>query len=144
VYAHPDVVAALEVLGDAAVAVEPGETFSAGGFSVRAVGGRHADIYDGLPGCANIGFVVEGALYHPGDSLFVPSERIQHLLVPISGPWLHLAAAIDFVRAVAPAHAYPIHDMLLSDIGRQGAGRWLESKGEAPYFEIPVGTAVDV
>jgi hypothetical protein len=39
-------------------AVEVGETFTAAGFGVRAVGGAHAEIIDGLPGCPGIGFLV--------------------------------------------------------------------------------------
>ena len=34
-----------------------GEEFSAAGFTVRAVGARHAFVYDGLPDCANLGYM---------------------------------------------------------------------------------------
>src|ERR1700730_10858209 len=66
VYAPAPVVAELAKLGDAAVSVESGQTFTAGGFSVAAVGGRHAQTWGGKPDCANLGYVVEG-IYHPGD-----------------------------------------------------------------------------
>ena len=52
-------------------AVTPGETFAVAGLDVHVVGGEHAEIYDGLPGCANVGFVL-GGVYHPGDALHVP------------------------------------------------------------------------
>ena len=52
---------------------------------LRVVGGAHAEIYEGLPGCANVGFVVEG-VYHPGDSLFVPDVPVTTLLVPWTVP----------------------------------------------------------
>ena len=87
VYTHPQLAAEL---GDGVRAVSPGEVLTAAGFTVQAVGGEHAEIIDGLPGCANIGFVVDG-VYHPGDSLFVPSEPVETLLIPAAGPWLKMA-----------------------------------------------------
>lgn len=73
-------------LGGTAVAVEAGQRFTAAGFAVDVVGGAHAEIYDGLPGCANVGFVVDGTVYHPGDSLFVPPSPVETLFVPAAAP----------------------------------------------------------
>ncbi|WP_405728844.1 MBL fold metallo-hydrolase [Streptomyces sp. NBC_01537] len=140
VHTHPALAA---TLGDGVIPVAPGDTFTAAGFSVRAVGGAHADIIDGLPGCPNIGFIVDG-LYHPGDSLFVPAEPVDTLLVPASGPWLKLGEAIEFTRAVKPARAFPIHDAMLSDLGLHGFDRWLDMKGGTDYARIPLGESVEV
>ena len=100
----------LTALGDAAVAVAPGESFSVAGFAVTVVGGEHAEIYPAIPRIANVGYLVDGSVYHPGDSFFVPPEPVATLLVPTSAPWLKLAEAIDFVRAVEPERAFSIHD----------------------------------
>ncbi len=43
-------------IGDAVTVVAAGDTVDVAGFTVTAVGGRHAEIYDGLPGCANLGY----------------------------------------------------------------------------------------
>ncbi|MER5647515.1 MBL fold metallo-hydrolase [Streptosporangium sp. NPDC002524] len=128
-------------LGEGAVAVAAGETFTAAGFTVKAVGGEHAEIIDGLPGCPNLGFLVDG-LYHPGDSFFVPSEEVETLLVPASGPWVKIGEAITFVRDVRPARAFPIHDIHLSGIGLEYFDAWLEA--ETDYARIPAGTSVDL
>jgi L-ascorbate metabolism protein UlaG (beta-lactamase superfamily) len=128
-------------LGDGVTAVAAGDTFTAAGFTVRAVGGEHAEVIDGLPGCPNIGFVVEG-VYHPGDSLFVPAEQVDTLLIPSSGPWLKHREAIEFARAVGPARAFPIHDAHQSEVGRDNFDRWLE--GETDYARIPLGESVDL
>jgi L-ascorbate metabolism protein UlaG (beta-lactamase superfamily) len=143
VYAHADVARQLEKLGDAVVTVASGDEFDAGGFQVRVVGGAHAEIYDGLPGCANVGFVVDG-VYHPGDSLFVPDVPVTTLLVPTSAPWLKLADGLDFVRAIGPARAHSIHDAMLSDKGEQIIDRWHDLKGNTEYSRVPVGQTVDV
>jgi L-ascorbate metabolism protein UlaG (beta-lactamase superfamily) len=127
----------------AANAVEPGDTFSAAGLQVRVVGGEHAVIYDGLPGCANVGFVL-GGVYHPGDALYVPDEEVETLLVPVSAPWLKLGEALDFVRSVRPARAIPIHDALFSEIGNAGADRWMNMKADTQYRRLGPGESLEV
>lgn len=124
--------------------VAVGDTFDAAGFTVRAVGGKHSVIYDGVPDVANIGYVVDDAVYHPGDSTFVPDGPVETLLVPTMAPWLKLAEAIDFVRAVRPARAYSIHDAMLSERGQAGVDRWLTMRGETDYGRITPGEAVEL
>lgn len=129
-------------LGGGVVGVREGEAFTAAGFSVRAVGGRHAEIIDGLPGCPNLGYVVEG-VYHPGDSYFVPSEPVDTLLVPAAGPWARHREGIEFLRAIAPARAFPIHDAGLSDIGLHNFDGWLAEE-DTDYARIPLGGSVSL
>lgn len=142
VHTHP---ALAEVLGEGTTAVSVGDTFTAAGFDVRAVGGEHAEIIDGLPGCPNIGFLVDG-VYHPGDSFFVPDEPVDTLLLPAAGPWVKLGEAIEFVRAIRPARVFPIHDINLSEIGRAGFDAWVEGEpdGKTPYARIPDGESVEL
>jgi L-ascorbate metabolism protein UlaG (beta-lactamase superfamily) len=144
VHAPAPVAEMLSALGDAVIIVAPGDTVTAGGFEVAVVGGLHAEIYDGLPGCPNVGYVVDGSVYHPGDALHVPEQRIATLLLPVSGPWLKLSEAIDFVRAVAPERAFPIHDALFSPEGLGLADRWMGMKAETAYERIPNGGSLDV
>ena len=69
--------------------VAPGESFDPG-IPVRVVGELHAVIHPEMPRFFNSGYVVTGDLtvYHPGDSLTMPDEDIDVLLVPSSAPWL--------------------------------------------------------
>jgi L-ascorbate metabolism protein UlaG (beta-lactamase superfamily) len=129
--------------GVAANAVAPGDTFSAAGLQVRVVGGEHAEIYDGEPGCANVGFVI-GGVYHPGDALHVPDVEVETLLVPVSGPWLKLGEALAFVRTVRPARAIPIHDALLSAVGNRGVDRWMGMKADTDYRRLAAGESLEV
>jgi L-ascorbate metabolism protein UlaG (beta-lactamase superfamily) len=119
-------------------AVSPGDTFEVAGLDVRVVGGQHAEIYEGLPGIVNVGFVIDG-VYHPGDSVHVPDVTVETLLVPAGGPWLKLAEALDFVRAVQPARAFPIHDALLSEIGNRLIDNWFTDKGQTDYRRLAPG-----
>lgn len=130
-----------EVLGAGVTAVEPGDTFTAAGFTVRVVGGEHAEIIDGWPGCPNIGFIVDG-VYHPGDSLFVPAEPVDTLLIPAAGPWLKLREAIEFVRTIKPARAFPIHDAALNAYGQNHFDQWLDGQGGADYSRVALGESV--
>jgi L-ascorbate metabolism protein UlaG (beta-lactamase superfamily) len=144
VHTNADVVAQLTQRGVTAQPVSPGSVFSVAGFDVRVVGGEHAEIYDGLPGCANVGFVIEGSVYHPGDALFVPDGDIDTLLVPVSAPWLKLREAIEFVRAVRPRRAHPIHDAMLSEIGLNNVDTWVGGKGGSDYSRIASGESVEL
>jgi len=107
------------------VPVSVGETFDAAGFSVRAVGGRHATVFDGRPDCANLGYIVEESAYHPGDSLFVPDVPVHALFVPLQASWLKAAEAIEFVRAVRPELTVPIHEGQVNERGLAALNSWL-------------------
>lgn len=132
---------ALRVAAATITSVAAGDTFTAGGFEVTTVGGEHAEIYEDLPGCANVGFIVEG-VYHPGDSFFVPEQPVTTLLIPAAAPWFKLSEALDFARAVAPTRAFPIHDRMLStDIGFDYFDAWMQAKGNTDYARIPLGKA---
>ncbi|MPZ79917.1 MAG: MBL fold metallo-hydrolase [Actinophytocola sp.] len=107
-------------LGLAAEQVRPGDNLTLAGAEVAVVGGEHAVIHADIPVPPNAGYVVGGgAFYHPGDALFVPEQKIDVLGLPSAAPWLKTGEAVDFLRAVAPRVAVPIHQELLSDIGKK-------------------------
>lgn len=144
IFTHADVVGELDA---AATAVAPGDSFEAAGFRVRAVGGRHAEVYEGFPDCANVGFIVDtpsGALYHPGDSLHLPDTPVDTLLLPAAAPWLKLAEALDFARAVAPRRIHPVHDAYLSELGWGIVDSWFDEESRAGYHRIPIGGFVEL
>jgi L-ascorbate metabolism protein UlaG (beta-lactamase superfamily) len=141
VYTHAALAAELHELDAQAVSV--GDTLTAAGFGVKVVGGQHAEIYDGLPGCPNIGFIVEG-VYHPGDSYFVPGEEVETLLVPASGPWMKTGESLDFTRAVKPARALAIHDAMASELGLGSFARWMEMKGEVSCTVLKPGESLSL
>ncbi|MDJ0456298.1 MBL fold metallo-hydrolase [Arthrobacter sp. NQ7] len=98
--------------------VEPGQAFQAAGFDIRSFGGQHALIHPQIPVVANIGFLVDGNVYHPGDSFIIPDGiEVQTLLVPLHAPWSKSAEVVDFVIGVRAPRAFQIHDGLLNDNG---------------------------
>ncbi|KES07608.1 beta-lactamase [Streptomyces toyocaensis] len=124
----------LEVTGVASDA-----EFTAAGFRVRAVGGRHAFIYGGQPDCANLGYIVDEAVYHPGDALHVPEQSIETLLVPVQGSWMKMAEAIDFVKAVKPQRTFAIHDAQINDRGLSSVNGWLAEETDSGYRYLMPG-----
>ena len=98
--------------------VAPGDTVTAGPFTLSFFGGRHNVIHESIPVIDNVGVLVNGAFYYPGDSYAVPGDvDVQLLAAPVGAPWLKIGEAMDFVLAVAPRRAFGTHDMTLSRAG---------------------------
>ena len=107
----PDTATAVSGLPEVHQVAQVGDRLTFGGTTIDVVGGLHAAVYGAVPGCTNSAYLLDdGALLHPGDSFFVPDRSVDVLAVAIDGPWLKLAEAVDYVRAVAPRIAVPIHE----------------------------------
>lgn len=91
---------------------------------IAAVGGRHAIIHPDIPRVGNIGLVLSAGegpqLGITGDSLEPVQEfhGIDALAFAVVAPWSKMAETIDFLRAVGPKLALPVHDAVASDVGR--------------------------
>jgi L-ascorbate metabolism protein UlaG (beta-lactamase superfamily) len=149
VYTHPDVAEKLSALSGVVNFVVAGDEFTAAGFRVRAYGGLHAIIHPDIPRIANLGFLIEdpdggGNVYHPGDSFEVPTDvRVDSLLVPVSGPWLKMAEAIDFTRQVAPRRAYALHDGLYNDFALGLVKNLMGNLSGTEFARLEPGQQVD-
>jgi L-ascorbate metabolism protein UlaG (beta-lactamase superfamily) len=133
--------------GERLHAIRGGDRFTAAGFEVTTIGDVHALIHADVPQVANVAFVVDGAILHPGDSFTVPGageEQIAVLLAPVSAPWLSVGEVIDFVRAVRPRRVVPIHSALLSDVGNALVDRLVAGMGGADYQRLAVGETTRV
>jgi L-ascorbate metabolism protein UlaG (beta-lactamase superfamily) len=143
VWAPASVVEALES-SDRIVAVSAGDTFAAAGFDVTVFGEHHAIIHDDIPLMDNVGYLIDGTVYHPGDSYFVPGVAVETLLVPTSGPWAKLGEGVDFIRAITPARAIQIHDLMLSEVGRGSFAEFTGNLTGIPLETLELGTTVTV
>jgi len=123
------------------VPVRPGGCFSVAGFEVNVHGGRHAAVVPGQATCPNAGFQV-GGLYHPGDSLELPDDRVGTLLVPMQASWLKTAEAIAFLQAAAPRRAFGIHDGQINERAIGSINSWLGQHSE--YQWIPPGAEAEL
>ncbi len=142
VYAHPDVLAALD--GVPGQPVRPGDTVEAAGFEVRVFGDRHAYVHEDVPDLPNNAYLVGGRVYYSGDSWSRPDVPVETLLLPIGGPWVKLGEAIDFVRALAPQRAFPTHDAVLTGPGQQFSDTWVQQRGGTDYRRLEIGSPVEL
>lgn len=101
------------------------DTITIGSVTVEGVGDRHAFNHRGVPRCGNTGFVIsadgEPTLFHPGDAYDgVPDRHVDVLALPLNAPWTAVRDTLEFVNRLSPRWAVPIHDALLSELGREG------------------------
>ena len=98
--------------------VAPGTTVSVGGASVEVLGGQHAVIHPDIPVIPNNAYLVDGTHLHPGDSItVVPPQPVEVLFRPATAPWEKLSETVDYLRAVSPRTAVPIHQAMLAITG---------------------------
>ena len=128
--------------------VAPGDTVTAGRFTLRFFGGEHAVIHSSVPAVDNLGVLINDKLYYPGDSYAAPEGvEVDTLAAPLGAPWLKIGDAMDFVLAVKPRRAFGVHDMTLSVIGRnihRSRLQWATERNGGEFFELDPGDALDL
>ncbi|MBD2834614.1 MBL fold metallo-hydrolase [[Kitasatospora] papulosa] len=118
-----------------------GDTFTAAGFEVQVHGELHAVIHPDIPRITNIGFLVDGSVFHPGDALTVPDHPVETLMLPVMAPWSKISEVIDYVREVKPRRAIDIHDALLTDLARPIYDMQIGALGGADHSRLTPGDA---
>ncbi|MFF3981701.1 MBL fold metallo-hydrolase [Streptomyces sp. NPDC055808] len=121
-----------------------GDTFSAAGFDVQVHGELHAVIHPDIPRITNIGFLVDGSVFHPGDALTVPGHAVDTLMLPVMAPWNKISEVIDYVREVKPRRAIDIHDALLTDLARPIYDSQIGGLGGAEHQRLTPGDSTDL
>jgi L-ascorbate metabolism protein UlaG (beta-lactamase superfamily) len=134
--------------------VAPGQVLEIAGVRVTVGGGDHALIHAEIPRAVNVTYLVEAdgaSVFHPGDSYetpaALPTGGLDVLLLPVSGPWMKLAEAIDFTRSVPARTVVPIHEALLSEIGLGMVGARLDTArlgGDYTYSRLQAGESLTV
>lgn len=122
-YAEPQAAAVLQEAGIGAEHTVSGETLVFGSAQVTPVGEQHALINEALPRIGNLGVVLrskgEPSLFHPGDAYDAEPGQIDILALPLNAPWTASRDTVAFARRISPRVCIPIHDALLSDVGRR-------------------------
>ncbi|MFJ4174203.1 MBL fold metallo-hydrolase [Microbacterium sp. NPDC089696] len=128
--------------------VAPGDTVTAGRFTLRFFGGVHEVIHASLPVVENVGVLVDGEFYYPGDSYAVPEGvEVQTLAAPLGAPWLKIGEAMDYVLAVKPRRSFGTHDMTLSVAGKtmhRQRLQWATEQDGGEFFVLEPGESLDV
>lgn len=103
--------------------VHAGQVVQLDELRITGGGGRHAVIHPEIPVVDNTVFQLGTAedpsqLVHPGDSLWVPSTPVGVLATPAAAPWMRISEAVDYLRAVNPRTAFPIHYGIIEPAAR--------------------------
>jgi L-ascorbate metabolism protein UlaG (beta-lactamase superfamily) len=147
VWTNTSVAAQLEGLGARVHVVGHGDAVTVAGQDVTVHGELHAEVHPEIPRILNVGFLVGGQVFHPGDALTVPDEPVATLLLPVHAPWSKTAELIDYVRAVHADQAFAVHDGALNDIGLGMVGGLLGERGPGtptPYSRLAPGDSVEL
>lgn len=143
-YADPQTAAQL---GAPWQAVHVGDQLSVAGLTIRGAGGRHAVIHPEIPVIDNISYLIgddahPARFMHPGDALVVPDEPVDVLAIPAAAPWMKIAEAVDYLRAVAPARAVPIHQGIIAPDARGIYHGRLTEMTDTDFQVLPEESAV--
>lgn len=131
--------------GDRIRVVGDGDAVSIAGFDVAVVGRKHEVVHPDVPPVDNIGFFLDGEIFHPGDAFTVLAAPT--LLVPGQAPWMKAPEMIQYLRAVTPRRAYAVHDGLLNDYGLGLLDSQLTGEGEqqkADFRRLRPGQSVEL
>jgi len=110
--------------------IEPGDKLTIGMFQLEFFGGKHAEIHRTIPIIPNVGVLINDLIYYGGDSYTLPKRPVDTLAVPAGAPWLKIGEAMDYMSAVNPRFAFPTHDAVLSDTGKEFADGLLSGFAE--------------
>lgn len=146
IFAPSGVAAAAE--GYDITVVAPGDTVTAGPFTLRFFGGTHAVIHSSIPTIENVGVLIDDAFYYPGDSYAVPEGiEVDTLAAPLGAPWLKIGDAMDYVLAVKPRRAFGTHDMTLSVAGKtmhRQRLQWATEQNGGEFSVLEPGESLDI
>jgi L-ascorbate metabolism protein UlaG (beta-lactamase superfamily) len=127
--------------------VKDGDEVTVGEFSLKFFGEKHAVIHASIPVIDNVGVMVNGTVFYPGDAFTVPPVPVDMLAVPVGAPWLKIGEVIDYVTAVAPRRSIPSHEMVLSVIGKNMANERVATAttaGGGEFFPLEPGDSLDL
>lgn len=100
----------LEEAGLSPQVVRAGDTIDIGGVAVSVHGAEHARITSDIPVIPNVGYLVAGRFFHPGDAFTEPTEGVEILALPVTAPWSKIGEVSDYLKRVKPKLAIPIHE----------------------------------
>jgi len=127
--------------------VHDGDRIEVEPFELRFFGEKHNVIHSSIPVIDNVGVLVDGEFYYPGDSYTEPGVDVELLAAPVGAPWLKIGEAMDYVLAVKPRRAFPVHDMTLSVAGKKMQSdrlQWATEQNGGAFTVLEPGESIDL
>jgi L-ascorbate metabolism protein UlaG (beta-lactamase superfamily) len=128
--------------------VSSGDVVEVEPWTIRFLGGNHAQIHPTIPIVDNLAVLVNDRFFYPGDSFYVPvGIEVDTLAAPAGAPWMKIAEGMDYISQVAPKRAFGTHDGVLSAAGIGLVHDRLKAVTEAKggeYFALKAGERLDI
>lgn len=145
IYAPEDALA----LSPNAAVVAGGDEIDIEGFNLKFFSKDHASVFAGKIPCRNIGVVVDDKLTNPGDSfdLLELDGVVETLLVPEVAPWAKISETIEFMKIAKPKIVIPVHNALLSEMGKNIYDNLLRgacAEMGAEFAPLSIGESIDI
>lgn len=106
VYANPETA---KQIGQQVNIATGGQKFEINGAKIEVHKLLHSLLPDGSEGPENIGYLVNGKFFHPGDGKGIENLQVEVLALPITGPDISMKEAFDFAKQVGAKTVIPIH-----------------------------------
>ncbi len=145
VYADEGSAKILANVGVPVQAVKAGDELEVAGVKVSVWGEHHALVHQEIPVVPDVGYMIAGKLFYPGDALTVPEPAVEVLAIPLDAPWMKVSEGIEYLRAVKPKVAIPVHDAINSVAGRDMYVSMLKDMGGGVEVRlVPDGQSTEV
>jgi L-ascorbate metabolism protein UlaG (beta-lactamase superfamily) len=96
------------------VVVGDGQSTMVKDIKIEGYGKDHALVYPPNMGLVeNTGYFVDDVFYFPGDNFHNPGKAVDILALPVAGPWMKIADAIDFAKEIKARTAFGVHDGMI-------------------------------
>ena len=113
IFTNSGVGALLEKEGIAFELLADGDSQVVQGILIEGFGTTHATIYEEYGKVANTGYFIANRFFYPGDAFYDPKKPVEILALPVSGPWVKIADAVEYAKMLKPKICFPVHDGML-------------------------------
>lgn len=126
--------------------VHDGDKFEVSGVTVSVHGVQHAPIIPGETPPTNVGYLVAGRFFYPGDALTTPEIDIEILGIPVAAPWSKVTETIDYLRTIKPKKVVPMHEAVAGPMKQSyyamisGQAKAIESQ----FVDLPTGEVTEI
>lgn len=108
----------LAAKGIAYTVVGDGQSTTVKGLKIEGHGREHAPIYGDMGRVENTGYMIAERFYFPGDNYHAPGTAVDILALPVAGPWMRIADAVEFAKVIKPRVAFGVHDGMMQQFFR--------------------------
>jgi L-ascorbate metabolism protein UlaG (beta-lactamase superfamily) len=127
--------------------VTDGEKITVDPFELEFFGEKHAIIHSSFPVVDNVGVLINGTVFYPGDSFTQGPPSVDLLAVPASAPWLKIGEVMDYVLAATPKRSFAVHEMVNSVIGNGMANARIQAtteQGGGEFVPLAPGDSIEL